>query len=138
MFIYGGADRDLIRTDWFEINGDNGVDAAGDQRIYGDYKYGADALDKDLWGDADRIYGGRGDGSYYQSIFAGDGDDYVVGGDNWYGSYIDLGNGDDTIVVPQEIGEGTDILDDADFDEYLTIYGGEGNDTWIVDSYGDV
>jgi len=33
-----------------------------DEYLFGDYKYGEDALDKDLWGDADIIYGGRGTG----------------------------------------------------------------------------
>ena len=57
-------------------------------------------MDKDLWGDADKIYGARGDGDYYQRIYAGDGDDYIKAGDNFGYSYLFGGDGDDTIVVP--------------------------------------
>jgi hypothetical protein len=57
-YLYGNAGRDTIRTDWWEINGDGTIENTGNEYIYGDYKYGADNLDKDLWGDADIIYGG--------------------------------------------------------------------------------
>lgn len=95
--------------------------------IYGDYKYGEDALDKDLWGDADIIHAGDDFGeSYYIEISAGDGDDIVYGGENWYGSTIRGENGNDTIHVPTGI-------------EYLYVYGNDGDDTIKrTATYGEV
>lgn len=40
-------------------------------------------MDKDLWGDDDLMYGGFGDGSANQSMYGGDGADYIVSGHNW-------------------------------------------------------
>ena len=59
-------------------------------------------MDKDLWGDADRIYGGKGDMTGIQKIYGGDGDDYVSAGHSWLENEIYLGNGDDTVFAAQE------------------------------------
>ena len=69
-------------------------------------------------------------------IYAGDGDDYVVGGDEWYGSLIELQNGDDTVFAPQLISRAANVGLNSDVG--LTIRGGAGDDTWIVDEYGVV
>ena len=105
--MYGNSGKDVITTSWYRDRDGPGtdIDNEGNEYLFGDYKYGPDALDKDLWGDADRIYGGYGAGNNLQFIYAGDGDDYVVGGENWYGSLIELQNGDDTVVVPQMMGD---------------------------------
>ena len=58
QYLYGNAGRDLIRSDWWEVNGDPDHEQTGSEYIWGDYKYGGDDKDKDLWGDADIIYGG--------------------------------------------------------------------------------
>ena len=118
QFIYGNSGRDTIRTDWFSSRDDMAL-ATGDEFIWGDYKYGADNLDKDLWGDADIIYGGKGDGSYYQKIYGGDGDDQIYQGFDWSKGVVLAGNGDDTITL------GTDNIDDN------IIFGGDGDDTWV-------
>jgi Ca2+-binding RTX toxin-like protein len=101
-----------------------------DEYIYGDYKYGEDALDKDLWGDDDVIIGGNGNASKTQKIHGGDGDDQIRGGSQWKESYLYGENGDDTIQVPQSIerfGSGR-----------LQVKGGDGDDTWIVQGYGAI
>ena len=75
--IYGGADQDYISTAFYQRLPDAGFGRRNrsNEYIYGDYKYGADALDKDLHGDADVIVGGNGTGSFTQRIHGGDGDD---------------------------------------------------------------
>lgn len=59
-FLYGGANSDLIRSDFYRYQGDLNAVNTGNEYIFGDYKYGADALDKDLFGDDDVIFGGYG------------------------------------------------------------------------------
>jgi Ca2+-binding RTX toxin-like protein len=126
QYIYGNAGRDTIRTDWWSKNGTGEEVAAGDEYIWGDYKYGADNLDKDLWGDADRIYGGNADGAYYQKIYAGDGDDYIKQGENWLYGLVYGETGDDTIVLGE------------DYTGFNAIFGGDGDDTWVnTKAYGD-
>ena len=86
QYIYGNAGRDTLRTDWWETNGAGTEVAAGNEYIFGDYKYGADNLDKDLWGDADIIYGGNGaynGDTLNQKIYGGDGDDIIHQGEDW-------------------------------------------------------
>ena len=113
IYMYGGADSDLIRAGWWTDNVDDSVAMAGDLYIWGDYRYGVgttpmmpgeDALDatedKERWGDDDRIYGAKGDGTKNQRIHGGDGDDYIKAGDTWLNSFIFGQNGDDTIFVP--------------------------------------
>ena len=54
------------------------MDNQGTTYIFGDYKYGLDATDADLWGSADIIYGGRGnDGINDLLIYGGDGGDII-------------------------------------------------------------
>lgn len=66
VYLYGNSGRDVVRSDQYDIvprdcgEYDEECDfseADYDEYLFGDYKYGTDALDKDLWGDADRIYG---------------------------------------------------------------------------------
>ena len=135
-FLYGNSGKDVVTSAWYRDRDGITANAYGNEYLFGDYKYGGDALDKDLWGDADRIYGGYGAGSDLQFIYAGDGDDYVVGGENWYGSLIELQNGDDTVVVPQLVG--LEEIPNNDGFYGLLIRGGAGDDTWRVTSYGDV
>ena len=59
-YLYGNAGKDTIRTDWYRENGKDDETNTGNEFIFGDYKYGEDALDKDLWGDDDIIWGGYG------------------------------------------------------------------------------
>lgn len=129
--LYGNSGRDIIRSDWYRVNGDGTqVNNGGDEVLFGDYKYGSDNLDKDLWGDADRIYGGHGtygsteSNNAKQEIYGGDGDDYLSPGDSWYISTTYGENGNDTFKAPQG-------------SEYVTFYGGEGDDTVEVAAYGD-
>ena len=95
-FIYGNSGRDLIRTDWWEEFGDPAKfqpvaatpalkSSAANEYIYGDFKYGVGALDADIWGDSDVIYGGNATPGLAttQKISAGDGDDKVTVGDGW-------------------------------------------------------
>jgi len=85
-FYYGNSGRDLIRTDWYQDKDSTAGDKKGNEYIYGDFKYGTDALDEDLWGDSDIIIGGRGRGddvAGIQMIHAGDGDDQIYMGDGW-------------------------------------------------------
>lgn len=126
-YYYGEAGRDLIRTDWYQDNDPNAPENYGNEYIYGDFKYGAGALDKDLWGDADIIIGGRGDRSdpSIQQIHAGDGDDQVYMGDNWRDGVVYGENGNDTINV----GATT---------QSVYIEAGEGNDTVNVIPYADL
>ena len=67
---------------WEQFDGSEYIHS-GDVYIWGDYKYGGDDKDKDLWGDADLIYGGTGNASTDQYIYAGDGDDTIHQGANW-------------------------------------------------------
>ena len=70
----------------------------GNEYIYGDWKYGdlratpngfregngtGGSLDKDIWGDADIIIQGKGDGSKKSKIHGGDGNDEIHMGDAW-------------------------------------------------------
>lgn len=82
-YVYGGSGKDLIRNDWYQQY-DPSLPQYGAVYIYGDYKYGEDALDKDLWGDADVIHAGDdGAQTYYMNVSAGDGDDIIHGGEGW-------------------------------------------------------
>ena len=123
-FLYGGSGKDIIRTDWFEQRG-GPLSIYGDFYIFGDHKYGTDALDKDLWGDADEIYNGYGN-DYDVEIVAGDGDDLVHTGNEWYYNKVHAGNGDDTIYL-------------GDGNAYVYAYGDDGDDTIVPkSSYEDV
>ena len=130
VYIFGEGGKDIIRSDWFGWkSGDEslGVNAGGGEYIYGDYKYGLDALDKDLWGDDDRIYGGNGDQSSDQTIHGGDGDDYIALGHSWDDVDVFGGNGNDTFRTSQ------------DNDDDHRIYGNDGDDVWLpVQDYGIV
>jgi hypothetical protein len=50
---------------------------------YGDHEAGPHHRDKERWGDDDKIYGGMGDNTKDQLIWAGDGDDIVHMGHKW-------------------------------------------------------
>lgn len=94
--------------------------------IFGDYKYGTDALDKDLWGDDDIIHGGKGNLKKNQYIYGGDGDDEMHAGSNWKNSLMEGQNGDDDFYLGQLT------------KEWATVVGGDGNDVWEVLPYGEV
>jgi len=127
MFLYGDSGKDIVRSDWHRSNGAGTEDNNGeDEFLFGDFKYGSDALDKDLWGDDDQIYGGYGDGAADQYLYGGDGQDYIYGGHKWNESYVEGGNGNDTYKAAQAIGVST------------TFKGGDGDDTVLVEAYGDV
>lgn len=130
VYIFGEGGKDIIRSDWFGWkSGDEslGLNDEGDEFIYGDYEYGTDALDKDLWGDDDKIYGGNGTDDYDQYIHGGDGDDYIALGDGWYDARVYGENGNDTFRTAQNI------------DDDHEIYGGDGDDVWLpVEDYGTV
>ena len=123
--LYGEAGRDTIRTDWF-FSRDPTIAAGGDEYIWGDYKYGADNLDKDLWGDADTIYGGKGTPAFKQKIYGGDGSDIIHQGPTWLTGVVAGGNGGDTIYL------GEDAFTDN------IIFGNDGDDTVLNTlAYGD-
>ena len=47
--LYGNSGKDIIRSDYYRVNGaGTETNSGGDEFIFGDYKYGEDALDKDL------------------------------------------------------------------------------------------
>ena len=117
-WLYGGADSDIIRTDWWTSRDDT-IPNGGDEYIWGDYKYGEDNLDKDLWGDADKIYGGKGNDAGKQKIYGGDGADSIHQGKNWSEGLIYGQNGDDTIYLGE------------DYIGTNKIFGGSGDDTWV-------
>ena len=103
------------------------AEARGDEYLYGDYSYGirgveyaednnlevsgldygsylnekSRELNRELWGDDDKIYGGDNVGfASNQYLIGGDGDDIIRSGNLWaeanvYGNY-----GDDTIYGP--------------------------------------
>ena len=126
VYIYGGSGKDELRNDWF-YSRDETKYGTGDVHIYGDYKYGEDALDKDLWGDDDVIYGGYDNEAYGLTIKAGDGDDIVHTGYKWDTANVHGQNGNDTIYLPQGIATG------------FYGYGGDGNDTFErTATYGEV
>ena len=82
--LYGNSGRDIVRSDWYRTNGlGTEENDGGDEWLFGDYKYGEDALDKDLWGDDDFVYGGYGGGDNSQYMYGGDGNDYLSAGYNW-------------------------------------------------------
>ena len=61
QYTYGGAGRDHIDFGWWEDrDSDFFSEKEGEVYIWGDYKYGTDDLDKDIWGDADYIDAGTG------------------------------------------------------------------------------
>ena len=124
-YLYGNSGKDIIRSDWFRSKDGDATNDGEDEYLFGDFKYGTDALDKDLWGDADIIYGGYGDDDADSYIYGGDGDDQIHPGDYWDDSYVYGGNGADTIYVPELTGGD------------LIIRGGDGDDVWVVDSYGE-
>ena len=68
LFLYGNSGSDVVRSDQYDDFGlprttcddPNDVNCTPeyyDEYLFGDFKYGSDSLDKDLWGDDDRIYG---------------------------------------------------------------------------------
>ena len=100
-YVYGGSGKDEIRTDFWQQRLTGTPAVANDIWIFGDYKYGEDALDKDLWGDADVIHAGIDTTNDYDiEVWAGDGDDIIHGGEGWYGSELRGNNGNDTIHLP--------------------------------------
>ena len=128
--LYGNAGKDVVRSDWY--NQDqlrSGSINPGNEYLFGDYKYGTDALDKDLHGDDDIIYGGFGRNAQgaRQHIYGGDGNDELHGGYSWGHQKIYGQNGDDTIYAPQEV------------NRQFFIYGGEGDDEVLrTTEYGDL
>ena len=126
-YLYGGTGRDHIRTDFYHEELTNARNQ-GNEYLYGDYKYGADSLDKDLIGDADIIVGGPSfrNSEKVQKIHGGDGDDQLTAGDDWLESYLYGENDDDTLQVPQNIGD------------TLLVHGGDGNDTWLIDDFSTI
>ena len=74
----------------------------------------------------DSIYGGAG----YDIIYGGDGDDYINGGAD--GDNIHGGAGNDTLD------SGADATSGADLRSSDVMYGGPGDDTYIVDNYYDM
>ena len=125
-WLYGNAGKDVIRSDWYRTNGKPDTLNTGNEYLFGDYKYGEDALDKDLWGDDDIIYGGYGDQENRQTIYGGDGSDEIHVGYAWRHAKTYGQTGDDTIYAPQDTRR-------TNF-----IYGGEGNDKVLAAAYGDV
>ena len=117
-YYYGNAGRDLIRTDWYQDKDPAAIDRMGNEYIYGDFKYGPETRDSEVWGDADIIIGGRGVGvtAGTQNIHGGDGDDQIYMGDAWRTINVYGENDNDTI----NIGEGA---------RDIYIEAGEGNDT---------
>ena len=86
--------------------------------IWGDYAYGfeGDEYNADtqyggraqhradeLWGDDDIIYGGDGEGTANQMIWAGDGDDTIFMGDTWNEGSAYGGDGNDVIYSGDNI-----------------------------------
>ena len=65
IFLYGNSGSDVVRSDQYTVprvcdDFDPNCDLDHinfDEYLFGDFKYGSDSLDKDLWGDDDRIYG---------------------------------------------------------------------------------
>ena len=68
--LYGNSGSDIIRSDQYDgffglprslcafaDDPDSCEPAEYEEYLFGDFKYGSDSLDKDLWGDDDRIYG---------------------------------------------------------------------------------
>jgi len=124
-YAYGNSGKDIVRSDWFSQY-DEDIFAAGNEYLFGDFKYGTDNLDKDLWGDDDIIYGGNDEGSYNGYRYGGDGDDIIWTGDGWKESKSYGGNDDDTFHLGQ--------LNTA-----IKTYGGDGDDTWVrTQDYGEV
>lgn len=139
IFLYGNSGSDVVRSDQYTIpricdgfDDDCDLDHINfDEYLFGDFKYGSDSLDKDLWGDDDRIYGRNifctgeeCDRNGTQRLYGGDGDDYLKPGNNWTLSRSFGENGNDTFIAPS----GTVITD---------FKGGDGNDTVEVAAYGD-
>ena len=68
LFLYGNSGSDVVRSDQYDTvqiprttcddpNDVNCTPEYYNEYLFGDFKYGSDSLDKDLWGDDDRIYG---------------------------------------------------------------------------------
>ena len=126
--IRGGSGKDIIRTDFWNRGTIDEVASEGDVHLFGDYEYGSDDLDKDLWGAADTIFNGRGNGDGTNSayIYGGDGGDTIHSGDSWNINQVYGQNGDDTIYLSQG-------------SEYVQVFGGSGHDTIVnVADYGSV
>jgi len=125
--LYGNSGKDIIRSDYWRTYGiGTEENDGGNEYLFGDFKYGEDALDKDLWGDDDLMYGGYGAGTATQNMYGGDGADYIVSGHNWTNTKVEGGNGDDTYKAPQMISASNNFR------------GGDGDDTVLVEAYGDV
>jgi len=124
--IRGGSGKDIIRTDYWNRGTIDDAASLGDVRLYGDYVYGSENLDKDLWGAADFIFNGKGTGSNSAFIYGGDGGDTIHSGDVWDENQVYGQNGDDSIYLSQG-------------SEYVNVFGGSGNDTIVnVADYGSV
>jgi hypothetical protein len=94
-----------------------------EQYLFGDYKYGEDALDKDLWGDDDLIYGGNASaGTEKAWRYGGDGADSIHTGEGWAENISLGGNGDDKFYIDQK-------------NAVLKTYGEDGDDEWDVKPY---
>ena len=127
--ITGDGGKDIIRTDYYQSSDSMPVgvfDDVGvaDEYIWGDWAYGPEGdandiattlletdqygndeahhRDKERWGDDDKIYGGKGDNSKTQVIWAGDGDDLVRMGYKWMNPKAYGQEGNDTIYTSDE------------------------------------
>ena len=125
VYVYGNSGEDIVRSDWFQQFDETKVNKETEQYLFGDYKYGDDALDKDLWGDDDLIYGGDAEMSGKAWRYGGDGADSIWTGKNWAEMRSYGGNGADRFHIGQQ-----NIL--------LYTYGEDGDDEWFVEAYGDV
>lgn len=125
--IRGGSGKDIIRTDIWNRGTIDEVASQGDVHLFGDYEYGPEDLDKDLWGSADLIFNGKGDSSSNSAyIYGGDGGDTIHSGNEWNINQVYGQNGDDTIYLSQG-------------SESVKVFGGSGHDTIVnVADYGSV
>lgn len=126
VYVYGNSGEDVVRGDWFQQFDSTKTNTETEQWLFGDYKYGEDALDKDLWGDDDLIYGGDGsDASKKAWRYGGDGADSIWTGGNWLENKSLGGNGDDKFYL-------------GGLNAKLFTYGEDDDDEWFVESYGSV
>jgi Ca2+-binding RTX toxin-like protein len=154
IFLGAGADvADLGGTMAYEIGGGAGFDTLYVSSAANDTVYGGDGNDAIVMegsADHDLVFGGFGADTIYanasDSVYAGAGDDYVIGGQSVFGGagndYVFLqdgggtaggGSGNDTIIG----GSGSDTIYGGTDEDFIAVADGDESGDLVFAGSGD-